>query len=299
MTDLALRAAPQAYAADRRDGVAGQTLSVEPGAEAYTTITLGPGPLEAALQVRGLGAEWFTLSAQRLELASGQSASVELWVRPPTHTQLGMYRYEVEIRDLRSGQGSIVSGGVNVVGSRLLDYLPRIFRGPEHELLGRFLLIFQRLIEPIERTIDNRAYYFDPALTPAVCLPWLAGWLDLHDTDGMDEGRLRSLIARAVELYRWKGTRRGMRAELEVRTGARALVVEDFDGLRVGQDSALGINTQLGEPRDGCVVVSLIWPHFPDVEEQRIAEQLVSAIKPAHVGHIVRNLPPSISMEDR
>jgi phage tail-like protein len=299
-TPIVARLGADGLAADGESALRGQTtITVEPGTTASTTIVAGPGPAELLVRVDGLNDDWSSLSDDWLRPSSGGQASVELNFHPPAGAHLGSYAFRVSLRDADSGEGSILSGLLNVVGSQLLNYLPRMFRGPEHELLGRFLLIFQRMIEPIERTIDNRAYYLNPAVAPAPFLHWLAAWLDLAAIDELDEGRLRLLIARAVELYRWKGTRRGMRDELELRTGARALVVEHFDGLRLGQDAALGVNTQLGQPRDSTVIVTLVWPHSPDLEEQRRADELVGEIKPAHVGHVVRSVAPLVSREEQ
>ncbi|HLZ32148.1 MAG TPA: phage tail protein [Chloroflexota bacterium] len=296
---MVARLGSDTLAADGEPATLGQTtIAVEPGTTAYTTIAAGPGPADLQIRVLGLQNEWFSLADDSLSLPPRGEASVELHFHPPADARLGPYPFSVEIRDVDGRPGITVTGLLRIVGSRLLNYLPRMFRGPEHELLGRFLLIFQRMLEPIERTIDNRAYYLDPAMAPAAVLPWLAAWLDLAAVAELDERRQRELIARAVELYRWKGTRRGMRAELELRTGARALVVEHFDGLRLGQDSAMGLNTQLGQPIDGSVVVTLVWPHTPDVDERRRADELVSEIKPAHVGHVVRNLSAMGSKED-
>jgi len=74
---------------------------------------------------------------------------------------------------------------------------------------------------------------------------------------GLDEATQRTLIRNAVRISRWKGTRRGLREEVRIRSGARPLIVENFDGLRIGQDAALGMNTYLGAIQDGFIAVTL------------------------------------------
>jgi phage tail-like protein len=148
-------------------------------------------------------------------------------------------------------------------------------------------LIFQSLLDPIEQKADNTHYYLDPGTTPAEFLPWLASWVGITLEPGLDETGQRELIRQAVELHRWKGTRRGLRDELRQRTGARALIVENFDGLRIGQDASLGLNTYLGAHREGCIAVTLAQGNESAVDHLR-AEELVRDLKPAHVGHILR-----------
>jgi phage tail-like protein len=172
--------------------------------------------------------------------------------------------------------------------SQLLDYLPRVYR--RDAFLAQFLLVFQSVLDPIERRIDASQHFLDPELTPAVFLPWLASWLDLELTPGMDEHSQRAAIERAIELYRWKGTRRGLREELRLRTGTRPLIVENFDGLRLGQDASLGMNTQLGAARPGEIVVTLVAPRQVDGERVARAAEMIEELKPAHVGHVVRTV---------
>ena len=83
--------------------------------------------------------------------------------------------------------------------SRLLDYLPSVYR--EDPLMGRFLLIFESILNPLENTVDNLAYYFDPLLTPEPLLPWLATWVDLALVPAWPLRR-RELIKSAADLYR-------------------------------------------------------------------------------------------------
>ena len=90
-----------------------------------------------------------------------------------------------------------------------------------------------------------------------------------------DEVKLASLI------------RRGLREELKLRTATRPLIVENFDGMRLGQDAALGLNTNLGVHREGSIAVTLASDREATVDQPQ-AEALVHDLKPAHVGHVVR-----------
>jgi phage tail-like protein len=146
-----------------------------------------------------------------------------------------------------------------------LDFLPSIFQ--DNDFLGRFLLIFQSIWEPLEQRQDHLAMYIDPRTSPAVFLPWLAGWLGVAIGTPMTEGRLRELLSEAVELYRWRGTRYGLTRMIEVCTG---------------------LKPQIAESSADPFVLHIRVAIPPDSEADRDAiERLVIANKPAHTGYIL------------
>jgi phage tail-like protein len=167
--------------------------------------------------------------------------------------------------------------------SSYLQYLPAPFH--EDPFVGRFLLIFEAILGPIERSIDNLASYFDPRLTPPELLPWLASWVGLELDENWPIAQQRQLVLWAATLYRWRGTRRGLRQHLRLYTGRTPLIVENFAGLRVGQDAAMGINTRLGDaPRPHWITVTVLADR-PDELDERILRQIIELEKPAHVGY--------------
>jgi phage tail-like protein len=277
-------------------------LFVEAGFTGETTIEVGPFAgatdeeiREFAVRVSGLPEKWYTLSTRQLRLTSGSQDTVLLVIHPPHDdpvSPLGVYEFVVELLPTGSPEAISLPGrlvalapGAASMHSRLLQYLPPIFQ--DDLFLARFLLIFQSVLDPIDQIVDNTHNYLDAGLTPASFLPWLASWVGVTFEPGLDEARQRELIRQAVELSRWKGTRRGLSAELMLRTGARPLIVENFDGMRLGQDAALGLNSQLGAHREGSITVTLASDQDTIVDQQQ-AEAMVGDLKPAHVGHIVR-----------
>jgi phage tail-like protein len=149
--------------------------------------------------------------------------------------------------------------------SSYLDFLPVIFQ--DGDFLGRFLLIFQSIWEPLEYRQDHVAMYFDPRTTPTPFLNWMADWLGVNAGPVSDEGRLRMLLGEAVELYRWRGTRYGLTRLIELCTGVTPLVEES--------DS---------NPAVLHIRVSL--PPESNVDRDTI-ERLVRAHKPAHTAYIL------------
>jgi phage tail-like protein len=108
--------------------------------------------------------------------------------------------------------------------SSYLEFLPVIFH--DGDFLGRFLMIFQSIWEPLEYRQDHMDMYFDARTCPAPFLTWLADWLGISVGQVMEEGRLRSLLGEAVELYRWRGTRYGLTRLIEVCTGLTPVIAE-------------------------------------------------------------------------
>src|SRR4029077_9651773 len=137
---------------------------------------------------------------------------------------------------MRESRSPSVNGQVapplvpTLAASSYLQYLPAPFH--EEPFVGRFLLIFESILSPIERTIDNVASYFDPRLTPPEMLPWLASWVGLELDENWPLAQQRQLVLWATRLYRWRGTRRALREHLRLYTGRTPLIVENFDGLR-------------------------------------------------------------------
>jgi phage tail-like protein len=166
--------------------------------------------------------------------------------------------------------------------STYVQYLPTPYQ--TDEFVGRFLLIFESILGPIERTIDNVALYFDPHLTPDQMLPWLASCVGLELDENWPRTSQRALIASAATIFRGRGTRRGLREHLRVYLGHRPLIVENFDGMRLGQDAALGINTRLGERRPYQLTITA-FADRPESVDESILDQIIAFQKPAHVTH--------------
>ena len=133
--------------------------------------------------------------------------------------------------------------------SSYLEYLPALYR--DDDFMGQFLLIFESILKPIERTVDNLPLYFDPLMIPKPLLPWLASWVDLALDPTWPIERRRELVKSAAELYRWRGTKRGLAEYLRIYTGSIPEISEYIPGMRLDHKTQLGINTQLGSSGTG------------------------------------------------
>ena len=281
-------------------------LTVEAGGTIETMLELAPSGTEAESELtprlRGLPSSWYTLSVEHASTGT-EHVRARLVLHPPRLEHGGTPGdYDIEVVGAQAQPstwrvrlmppGTIEpERGVPIPRSRLVEFLPRHYR--TDEFLGRFLLIFQSALDAIEQSIDNTHLLLDPGLTPPELLEWLGSWLDLDLSSVTDVQTRRTLIERAVELYRWKGTRRGLRSELALRLNVPSLIVENFDGLRLGHDAALGVNTQLGRRSDNCLVVTLGLPSHADDELLDKAAELIDATRPASCAYVVRLAPSS------
>ena len=101
--------------------------------------------------------------------------------------------------------------------SLYLNFLPEIYR--EVDLIGRLLKIFEQAFEPDVQALDALWAYLNPLIAPNTLLPFLAHWVGWNLTPELSETQKRRLISQAMEIYRWRGTRKGLRHYLHLYTG--------------------------------------------------------------------------------
>ena len=164
--------------------------------------------------------------------------------------------------------------------SSYLEYLPALFQ--DDEFMGRLLLIFESILKPVENTVDNLALYLDPLVIPESLLPWLAFWVDLTLDPTWPEERRRQLVKSAAELYRWRGTRRGLAEYLRIYTGSIPEISEYIPGMRLDHETKLGINTQLGSSGEGHHFTVTLEVDGDSEIDVSMVRAIIEAQKPAH-----------------
>jgi phage tail-like protein len=110
-------------------------------------------------------------------------------------------------------------------------------------------------------------------MTPPELLPWLASWLGLALDERWPEDQRRALILAAVDLYQWRGTRRGLSEFLRLYTGLTPEIVEPGVGRR-GATAADAFR----------IIVRLKVPD-PAQVDRAVIEAIIEAEKPAHIGY--------------
>jgi phage tail-like protein len=141
--------------------------------------------------------------------------------------------------------------------SSYLEYLPGIYH--DNDFLARFLLIFESILGPMERMVGGIHHYLDPDVAPPETLRWLASWLGIVLDPRWPEERQRDLVRGATDLYRWRGTRRGLSTVLRLATGATPDISEPtLAELTADPSRAFRFGVRLGIPRGQQVDRALI-----------------------------------------
>lgn len=185
---------------------------------------------------------------------------------------------------------------------RYLEFLPSLYE--QDNFMGRFLMLFESFWGPIDQQISNVHNYFDPDLTPARFLPWLASWFDLALDDNWSEAQQRELLNTVMWLYRRRGTRVALQRYLEIFTQHPVEILEKrAKNMNLGARARLGVGIALGTgnvPHTFTVKIQLdeIVPApglageeaARDVarrEKQRLAlvNRMIVAEKPAHTSY--------------
>ncbi|MET7500327.1 phage tail protein I [Streptomyces microflavus] len=164
------------------------------------------------------------------------------------------------------------------------ELLPALYA--DDDLAQRFTAGLDTVLAPVLSTLDNLPAYFDPALAPADFLPWLATWVGVDIDRAWPQELQRAVVARAVELHRWRGTRRGLVEHLRLCFGVHA-DVRDGGGVAWSP----GPGTELPPAPTGELLVR-IWPVAPGatVDASRVLD-VVSASCPVHLTCRVEILP--------
>ncbi|MBL7200023.1 MAG: FHA domain-containing protein [Anaerolineae bacterium] len=118
--------------------------------------------------------------------------------------------------------------GMPLDRSRWLQYLPYIYS--EDPFLGRYLLIFEDLFGPLDQIAAHFDLYLNPRTAPESYLSVLANWLGLVLDERWPAERRRAVLDSAVELYDFRGTKKGLIKLLEASTDCRVEIQENVDG---------------------------------------------------------------------
>lgn len=221
-----------------------------------------------------------------------------------------LYRESYEDRDTvleqRPARGQMVYEGTEVtiwVARRgFVEHLPAIYR--RSDAVGRNLVrdlcfVFEHMFDSIERNLTDGWRFYDPHVAPMEFLDWLSGWTAFTLDLDWPEAQKRALVKRAVDLYRIRGTKRGLTLFLKLFTGHEPEIKENewpFKGFRVeGEDAEEGARIALDSvvlpPVDlaHCFVVKMPI-RFEQVTPEMIIRihQIIQLEKPAHTHYYLQ-----------
>lgn len=155
--------------------------------------------------------------------------------------------------------------------------LPALYH--EDGFVQRFTAGLDDVAAPAISVLDNLPSYFDPVLAPEDFLPWLAGWVGIALDENWPLERRRRLLARAGDLYRSRGTARGLSEQVELLTGT-APVIEESGG------TVWSPTPGASPPGNALAHLVVRVREFKDrpVDRRRL-ESVVRDAKPAAVSH--------------
>jgi phage tail-like protein len=221
-----------------------------------------------------------------------------------------LYRESYEDRntvlDQRPARGQMVYEGSEVtiwIARRgYLEHLPAIYR--RSDAVGRNLVrdvcfLFEHMFDSVEQNLVDGWRFYDPYVTPQEFLSWLASWAAFTVDLDWPQAQRRALVKRAVDLYRIRGTKRGLALFLKLFTGHEPDIEENtwpFKGFRVeaeGTDEGarIGLDSVVLPPVDlaHCFVVTMPIK-FDDVPPELVIRihQIIQLEKPAHTHYYLQ-----------
>lgn len=221
------------------------------------------------------------------------------------------YRFVVSVDGIDSDVHDEVRGvlAVRHPDTTLLNMLPSIYaeameeeRRAGHEssdspfqenpmapFFERYLRGFEDTFSAMRMALTELHRLFGAYSTPPDFLVWLAAWVAMPMHESWPEMKRRQLIEHAVELFRWRGTRRGLSRFIEIYTGYRPVINDQpYAGMRLGRWARLGTKAAaLGEVGEHSFVVNLTVPD-PSAIDKEMVRQIIETEKPAHTTYILR-----------
>ncbi|MGB7415923.1 MAG: phage tail protein [Thermosynechococcaceae cyanobacterium] len=139
--------------------------------------------------------------ASHLEATSSEVSSSEISSSEPVRSPIQQSNFELYVRPR----------------SRYTTFLPTVYQ--EIDIIHRFVKIFEEAFDPVVNSFSSMWATLDPLTAPQSLLPFLAHWVDWPLDTQLSLTQQRRLIRRAVEIYRSRGTRKGLRFYLHLYTG--------------------------------------------------------------------------------
>ncbi|OWY65995.1 hypothetical protein B7486_38965 [cyanobacterium TDX16] len=185
--------------------------------------------------------------------------------------------------------------------SNYVNLLPLLYR--EVDFINRLISIFEQAFEPVVNSYRSMWANLDPLTSPQALLPFLSYWVAWHVEPHWNLKQQRRLIRHAMELYRWRGTRRGLRLYLHLYTGLpldddvpqeankHISITEPFGAGMVLGNSRIGEDAVLGGGNPYHFVVRLRSDRDRAIDEQ-LVRRILDSEKPAFCTYelIIENL---------
>jgi phage tail-like protein len=294
------------FARPERMDAAAQSLLLHPGEPSEMIVqvqNLEPHPLRVSLKVEGnFPSEWCQIGTEGSEIQPrGQMDAVLHFTVPATffedqqaivpgeQDRLNLNFRSLVVINIESGTDRLQIQHSDYFDlyvrpySAYMEFLPVLYR--EVDFIGRFMKIFEQAYQPVIDSFNVSWANLDPLTAPKALLPFLAHWVAWPVDSVWDLHQQRRLIRRAVELYRWRGTRKGLRLYLHLYT---ALPLDEDIGNEADKHISItepfGPSFILGSAQLGSAILAggeafhFIVRLRPNVSNINLNEQLIRRI---------------------
>jgi phage tail-like protein len=216
-----------------------------------------------------------------------------------------VFQESYEIRDTvltqKPSRGQMVYTGEKVLlgvsRESYIKWLPSMYQ--RNDINGRnfirdLLWITQHLFGSMDETLDQVHQFFDPYQAPEKFLPWLASWSAMILDEDWPLPKKRRLIRKAIELYRVRGTVKGLKLFLGMFTGAEPIIRENewpFRGWRIGVTSGIGVDTVVLPPVNLAHAFIIEMPvSYKDVSTETMVRihEIIQMEKPANCQYYLK-----------
>ena len=300
-------------------------LVIHPGEPSEMVVrihNLSPQRLRLTLQTEGDFPEnWCQIGTEGSDLLPGQAMDAVLYFaiapdwfeQPASRSQVPfkinyLGRLIIRAVEVETGRRQVETSRFQLYvrpRSLYLNFLPDFYR--DIDFIGRFLKVFEQTFEPTVNTLDTLWAYLDPLTAPQSLLPFLAHWVGWDFDAPFTSDRQRFLIRHALQIYRWRGTRRGLRFYLHLATGLpldehlgeaekHIGIDENFSQGFVLGVAKLGEDAILGGSRPYHFTVCLR-PEADHPSDEMLVRTIIEQEKPAFCTyslHIERMLMPAL-----
>lgn len=165
-------------------------------------------------------------------------------------------------------------------------FLPALYQ--QDDFAQRWTAGLDAVLAPVFNSMDNFEAYLDPRLAPPDFLDWLGTWMGLISDETWPTERRRAFVSQASELYRIRGTPRGLASHVQIFSGGEVQIVEH---------GGTSWSTETGAPLPGSagfdLVIRVMVEDPGSVDSARL-NALVAAAKPAHLVHRVEVVAASL-----
>ncbi len=199
--------------------------------------------------------------------------------------QPGRYEIDIVLLSMEGQPLETATVGIEVSEyARYLRYMPEMYE--RDRLLSRFLMLFESFWQPLDRQVNNISEYFEVDLTTDRMVDFIGSWVGMIPESALPDDRKRALVKHAVELYRKRGTRPGLKRFLELVTGGQVRIEEHRSAdLVLGPGAFMGHETALGRGNvpHSFTVYARIPAELQDILDwENVLADLLEREKPAH-----------------